>query len=259
MQALLIGVSAVHAAQHHSEGRSMVVVRVPKHDELSLTTALDAGAAAIVIPHCESAADVEHFKKEAFFGMQIPPALALTLSDIALTTTGPIGQRSFSPWTFTPGLTQSLYPNDPFNIATSNNHICLIPQIESVKGLENIEEIAAVSGISGLMFGPGDFMIDAGIDITKTFAGNPEPAFVEAMAKFNAAAAKYNLPIFGGAMAPEMIPMLIQSGYRAIAVQFDVWGFTRMVDSSIKAGREYAKQFEGGANGGIPNGQAKPE
>jgi 4-hydroxy-2-oxoheptanedioate aldolase len=181
------------------------------------------------------------------------------LCDIVLTTTGPIGQRSFSPWTFTPGLTQSLYPNDPFNIATSNNHVCIIPQIESVKGLKNIEEIAAVSGISALMFGPGDFMIDAGIDITRTFAGNPEPAFVEAMGKFNAAAAKYNLPIFGGAMAPEMIPMLIQSGYRAIAVEFDVWGFTRLVDSSIKAGREYAKQFEGGANGGIPNGQGKPE
>jgi 4-hydroxy-2-oxoheptanedioate aldolase len=41
---------------------------VPKHDEVSLTTALDAGAAGIVIPHCESAEEVEHFKKEAFFG-----------------------------------------------------------------------------------------------------------------------------------------------------------------------------------------------
>jgi 4-hydroxy-2-oxoheptanedioate aldolase len=59
---------AIHAAQHHSEGHSLVIVRVPKHDEISLTTALDAGAAGIVIPHCESVEDVEHFKKEAFFG-----------------------------------------------------------------------------------------------------------------------------------------------------------------------------------------------
>lgn len=58
---------AVHAAQHHSEGHSMVVVRVPKHDEISLTTALDAGAAGIIIPHCESAEEVEAFKKETFF------------------------------------------------------------------------------------------------------------------------------------------------------------------------------------------------
>jgi 4-hydroxy-2-oxoheptanedioate aldolase len=59
---------AIHAAQHHSEGHSLVIVRVPKHDEISLTTALDAGAAGIVIPHCESVEEVEHFKKEAFFG-----------------------------------------------------------------------------------------------------------------------------------------------------------------------------------------------
>jgi 4-hydroxy-2-oxoheptanedioate aldolase len=48
------------------------MVRVPKHDEVSLTTALDAGAAGIVIPHCESAEEVEQFKKDAFFGMRTP-------------------------------------------------------------------------------------------------------------------------------------------------------------------------------------------
>jgi 4-hydroxy-2-oxoheptanedioate aldolase len=47
----------------------MVIVRVPKHDELSLTTALDAGAAGIIIPHCESAEEVKSFIKEAYFGM----------------------------------------------------------------------------------------------------------------------------------------------------------------------------------------------
>lgn len=48
----------------------MVIVRVPKHDEISLSTALDAGAAGIIIPHCESVEEVERFKKEAFFGTQ---------------------------------------------------------------------------------------------------------------------------------------------------------------------------------------------
>lgn len=60
--------SAIHAAQHHSEGTSLVIVRVPKHDELSLTTALDAGAAGIVIPHCESAEDVKEVIKQAYYG-----------------------------------------------------------------------------------------------------------------------------------------------------------------------------------------------
>jgi len=45
----------------------MVVVRVPKHDEVSLSTALDAGAAGIVIPHCESAAEVKKIIKEIYY------------------------------------------------------------------------------------------------------------------------------------------------------------------------------------------------
>lgn len=101
-----------------------------------------------------------------------------------LTRPGPKRHRSFSPWTFTPGLTTSLYLNDPYNVATSNNHICIIPQIESVKGVANVEEIAAVEGVSALMFGPGDFTIDAGLDLGKALSGQPEAPFLEAMAKF---------------------------------------------------------------------------
>lgn len=77
--------SAIHAAQHHSEGKSLVVVRVPKKDELSLTTALDAGAAGIVIPHCESAQDVKDFIREMYYGTcpHIPLSAELKLNSIA--------------------------------------------------------------------------------------------------------------------------------------------------------------------------------
>lgn len=63
----LISASIIHVAQHHSEGRSQVIVRVPKDDVLSITTALDAGAAGIIIPHCESAEEVEKYKKEIYY------------------------------------------------------------------------------------------------------------------------------------------------------------------------------------------------
>jgi 4-hydroxy-2-oxoheptanedioate aldolase len=63
----LIYRSAVQAGSHHSEGKSAIIVRVPKDDELSLTTALDAGAAGVVIPHCESAKDVTNMIKGAYY------------------------------------------------------------------------------------------------------------------------------------------------------------------------------------------------
>jgi 4-hydroxy-2-oxoheptanedioate aldolase len=62
-----MNISAIHAAQHHSEGRAMVIVRVPKNDEISLSTALDAGAAGIVIPHVDTADEVRSMIKEMYY------------------------------------------------------------------------------------------------------------------------------------------------------------------------------------------------
>jgi 4-hydroxy-2-oxoheptanedioate aldolase len=47
------------------------------------------------------------------------------------------------------------------------------------------------------MFGPGDYMIEAGLDIDGFLKGNPDPRFFEAMGKFSAAAAKNGIPVFG--------------------------------------------------------------
>jgi len=113
-----------------------------------------------------------------------------------LTRAAPKGRRSFSPWIFTPGVSdKSLYPNDQFNIETSTRHVVVIPQIESVKGVENVEEIAALDGVGALMFGPGDFMLDAGI--TPSLGGIPDPRLLEAMGKFGAGGKKFNRPLFG--------------------------------------------------------------
>lgn len=59
--------SAIHAAQHHSEGETLVIVRVPKEDEIALSTALDAGASGIIIPHCETKEEVEEFMQKMYY------------------------------------------------------------------------------------------------------------------------------------------------------------------------------------------------
>jgi 4-hydroxy-2-oxoheptanedioate aldolase len=71
----------------------------------------------------------------------------------------------------------------------------LIPQIETVKGVENLDEIAAVAEVGALMFGPVDYMADAGIPlkISKVFP----PDLVAAIAKFSAAGEKHGKPLFG--------------------------------------------------------------
>jgi 4-hydroxy-2-oxoheptanedioate aldolase len=78
---------------------------------------------------------------------------------------------------------------------TSNNHIAIIPQIESVKGIANVEEIASIPGVSALMFGPGDFMADARIPLA--MGGPPHPTLASAMESMSKAGKKYNIPLVG--------------------------------------------------------------
>jgi 4-hydroxy-2-oxoheptanedioate aldolase len=80
-------------------------------------------------------------------------------------------------------------------MTTSNKHVCIIPQIESVKGIEHADEIAGVEGVNAIMFGPGDYMADAGIPLS--LGPNPDPRLLEAMGKFAAAGAKHNKPLLG--------------------------------------------------------------
>jgi len=50
------------------------------------------------------------------------------------------------------------------------------------------------------------------------------------------------------AMAPEMIPMMIQQGYAAIAIAFDAWGLANLVHGGIKQARGFAIQAAEAAN-----------
>jgi 4-hydroxy-2-oxoheptanedioate aldolase len=49
---------------------------------------------------------------------------------------------------------------------------------------------------------------------------------------------------YSAAMAPDMIPGMIQQGYRAIAVAFDVWGFANLVNTSLAQGRAFAQKSD---------------
>lgn len=85
-------------------------------------------------------------------------------------------------------------------MGTSNRHIVVIAQIESVKGAENVDEIAALEGVGAIMFGPGDFMADAGLELK--MGGEPHPTFAAAMGKFVAAGQKHGKPLFGSVSLP---------------------------------------------------------
>lgn len=46
-----------------------------------------------------------------------------------------------------------------------------------------------------------------------------------------------------------MVPMLIQQGFRAIAVQFDVWGLSKLIHGSLTEARAAAQKVAAETNG----------
>jgi 4-hydroxy-2-oxoheptanedioate aldolase len=58
-------------------------------------------------------------------------------------------------------------------LTAAERELCLLVQVESVKGLENLSEIIAVEGIDGVFFGPADLSASMG------FLGDPGAAPVQ--------------------------------------------------------------------------------
>jgi 4-hydroxy-2-oxoheptanedioate aldolase len=62
----------------------------------------------------------------------------------------------------------------PDYLATANDQICLILQVETVKGLANLDAILAVPNVDGVFIGPSDLAADMG------YLGKPGHADVKA-------------------------------------------------------------------------------
>ncbi|OYW84681.1 MAG: hypothetical protein B7Z22_10155, partial [Hyphomonas sp. 32-62-5] len=68
----------------------------------------------------------------------------------------------------------SAFNRIPDYLATANEQICLLVQLESRAALAALEEIAAVDGVHGVFIGPSDLAADMG------FLGRPGEAAVQA-------------------------------------------------------------------------------
>ncbi|KAH8901405.1 Phosphoenolpyruvate/pyruvate domain-containing protein [Thozetella sp. PMI_491] len=212
----------IQTTNYYSEGKTMAIVRVPHNDDSTLLAALDAGAAGILLPHCEDVEEVKKFIRKIYYP--------------------PLGDRSFSPWGLAPGVSDvSLYSDDNYNMKTANQHIAIFAQIESVKGVQNVNEIAAIPEVHGIMFGPGDYSADAGLPPFK-MGSPPHPDLLAAMGETAMAAGKVQKPMLGLSPDMDMIPTMIQQGFRCIMVLFDVWGIAGLTHGNLSKGRMFAAQ-----------------
>ena len=116
------------------------IVRIPSKAHWHLSRILDAGAAAVVIPHCETVEQVHEIVKDSKYA--------------PLGRRGCAGNQPILNFQAVPTLLQ----NDLLNRETM-----VIPMIETPGAVELTDEFFAIEGVDGILVGSNDLCTDLGI------------------------------------------------------------------------------------------------
>ncbi len=113
------------------------IVRIPFNDKIEIKRYLDIGVQSFLVPMVETAEEAA--------------------AAVAATRFPPDGIRGFA------GVSRSSrFGRIPGYHKKAHEQICILVQVESMRGIENIEKIAKVPGIDGVFIGPGDLSADMG-------------------------------------------------------------------------------------------------
>lgn len=126
---MLAGITAIDAAHGPA-----ALVRVEANNATVIGRALDAGAAGVIVPLVDTAADAA--------------------AAVSAATYPPSGIRSYGPMR-----SQLRIGPDP---AAANRDTVVLAMIETPQGLANVEEICAVPGLDGVYVGPSDLRLAVG-------------------------------------------------------------------------------------------------
>lgn len=177
------------------------LVRIPEGRLDLVGTALDGGAAGVIIPHVTTAEEA----REAVAAARFPPAGGRSIA-------GPPVQLDYRPM-------------PPAQVAsTMNAAILVVIMIESAEAVENVEAIAAVPGVDMLLVGTNDLTADLGI------AGcYDDDAVDRAFAKVLAAADASGIHVGVGGLAtrPDLAARYVSRGAGYISVGTDLAFITR--------------------------------
>jgi len=180
------------------------VVRSPNHEEMWIKKILDIGAAGILFPRVNSAAEAERIVQYCKYS--------------------PLGSRSV-------GVARAHGYGATFceYVEKANQDIAVIVQIEDIAAVNNIESIVAVPGIDALFIGPYDLSASMGMPGRVTA---PEvKAQIEKVLHVGKAA---NQAVGIFTMDPNTVNDLVQKGYSLICSGIDTAVLTLCYTDNIK-------------------------
>jgi 2-keto-3-deoxy-L-rhamnonate aldolase RhmA len=127
-----------------AEARGLVpLVRVIENSPVLIRQFLDVGCRGIVVPHLDTAAEVEKAVSATQFA---PRGIRGMCPCCHAAAYSPPGTATWQRW----------HDEDA-------GEILVMPIIESVRAVENVKEIVAIDGVEVVLFGPGDLSQDMGL------------------------------------------------------------------------------------------------
>ncbi|MET0700262.1 MAG: aldolase/citrate lyase family protein [Mycobacterium sp.] len=161
-----------------------VLIRVPANEPWQIMRALDLGAAGVIVPMVNTAAEAA----AAASAMLYPPH----------------GERSYGPLRPSPG--GGFLPGDG---------PVLLVMIETAQGLAEVDEIASTPGVDGLFVGPIDLALGIGaVSDGKVLKGIGAEATLSAVDVIAAAALKHDRVLAGAVFTPDHARAMTRAGVR---------------------------------------------
>lgn len=205
MQHGLIGYSdMVSMLQALTLGTATPTVRVPWNEPGIIGKVLDAGAMAVIVPMVNTADEAEQAVQRGMY----PPR----------------GARSSGPVRVAP-----VEGADYADVA--NDHVQIIPMIETVEAVENIDAILSVDGVDAIYVGPMDLGVSMGLG-----RGTTDPSFFESLDFIVERCTEHGV-VPGIHANPEVIGNRIERGYRMVTVQTDLTAMRLGMVEALAAGR----------------------
>ena len=168
------------------------VVRVESAERIRLGRVLDLGAAGVMLPRLDTAAEV----KTALRHLRYPPN----------------GDRGVATYN-----RACRFGLDPAALDRANSEVLGVVQIESVRAVDQVEQIAALDGVDVLFVGPRDLSHDLGVP------GDVQaPSYLEALDRVRSAAQQFG----------KSCGLLVPSGVAAAEMHAQGWTFIGVASDS---------------------------
>lgn len=180
------------------------VVRIPEAGTGILKQYLDSGIYNIIIPKVESGEEVEQIMYWASYA--------------------PRGNRGMGVGAVRAGR----YGRITDYLERINDEMCILPQIESRKGIENLEAIASVEGIGGVFLGPIDLAVDMGHGLN-IFHPEVEEAMEYAIKRI----CELGVPVGTIALTPEQAKRFADLGASFLGLGADTQFLVQAADTAL--------------------------